>query len=331
MTFLLADGTLYKEVSVKTGTATKAPAISLPNYVFLGWKEEDGEAFSFNSTIGADMTLTADYYSMGLEIDGGEVVYYEGESTDVIVPRYYRGEDGAAEPVEITAIAEYAFHGLGVRIRSVSLPDSIVKIGEGAFMECASLEKINIPASVTDFGEDVFLGCEKLADKTFEGNEVYRSENGLMLSADGSILYLYVGRHVTELTLPATVTTIKSGAFVYANVEKLVVPATVTQVEANAFDRSLIRELAYRAQTENFPSEACKYATLLTKVTLGDAVAAVGNAAFDGCVSLGEVCVEGDALTIGQNAFRNCSALSEFAFEKVMTVSIHFCVCQALA
>ncbi len=321
VTFLLADGTLYKEVSVKTGTAAKAPAISLPNYVFLGWKGEDGEAFSFNSTIGADMTLTADYYSMGLEIDGGEVVYYEGESTDVIVPRYYRGEDGAAEPVEITAIAEYAFHGLGVRIRSVSLPDSIVKIGEGAFMECASLEKINIPASVTDFGEDVFLGCEKLADKTFEGNEVYRSENGLMLSADGSILYLYVGRHVTELTLPATVTTIKSGAFVYANVEKLVVPATVTQVEANAFDRSLIRELAYRAQTENFPSEACKYATLLTKVTLGDAVAAVGNAAFDGCVSLGEVCVEGDALTIGQNAFRNCSALSEFAFGKVTAMA----------
>ena len=321
VTFLLADGTLYKEVSVKTGTAAKAPAISLPNYVFLGWKGEDGEAFSFQSTIGADMTLTADYYSMGLEIDGGEVVYYEGESTDVIVPRYYRGEDGAAEPVEITAIAEYAFHGLGVRIRSVSLPDSIVKIGEGAFMECASLEKINIPASVTDFGEDVFLGCEKLADKTFEGNEVYRSENGLMLSADGSILYLYVGRHVTELTLPATVTTVKSGAFVFANVEKLVVPATVTRVEANAFDRSLIRELAYRAQTENFPSEACKYATLLKKVTLGDAVAAVGNAAFDGCVSLGEVCVEGDALTIGQNAFRNCSALSEFAFGKVTAMA----------
>ncbi len=321
VTYLLADGSVYREVSVKTGETTKAPAISLPEYVFLGWKGQDGSAFSFNTAIGADLTLVADYYSKGLELDGGEVIFYEGESTDVIVPRYYRGEDGAADPVEITAIAEYAFYDTGVRIRSVSLPDSIEKIGEGAFMECASLEKINIPASVIDFGEDVFLGCEKLAERTFEGNDVYRSENGLMLSADGSVLYLYVGGHVAELTLPATVTTVKSGAFVYANVEKLVVPATVTDVEANAFDRSLIRELVYNAKTATFPTEACKYATLLKKATLGGWVTGVANAAFDGCLSLEEVVVEGDALTIGQNAFRNCSNLSEFAFEKVTSMA----------
>lgn len=317
VTYRLADGSVYKEVSVKTGEKTAAPAVSLPNYVFLGWKKEDGSAFSFNTAIGADITLVADYYSAGLEVDGGEVVYYEGDSTDVIVPRYYRGEDGTADPVEITAIAEYAFYDVAARIRSVLLPDSITTIGEGAFMECASLEKINIPASVVDFGEDVFLGCEKLAEKTFDGNEVYRSENGLMLSADGTVLYLYVGQHVAELTLPASVQTIKSGAFVYANVEKLIVPATVTDVEPNAFDRSLIRELVYRAQTATFPSEGCKYATLLSKVTLGSAVATVGNAAFDGCVSLGEVALEGDRVAVGQNAFRNCAALSEFAFEKV--------------
>jgi hypothetical protein len=47
-------------------------------------------------------------------------------------------------------------------LTSVSIPDSVTKIGDRAFAGCTSLTSISIPDSVTSIGDSAFDGCTSL-------------------------------------------------------------------------------------------------------------------------------------------------------------------------
>lgn len=44
-------------------------------------------------------------------------------------------------------------------MESIDIPNSVTKIGSGAFYGCSSLESIDIPNSVTEIGYGAFSGC----------------------------------------------------------------------------------------------------------------------------------------------------------------------------
>ena len=58
---------------------------------------------------------------------------------------------------ETKHIADYSFKELGINTRlTVNLPDSMISIGKGAFLNCYTLFSVSIPASVTSIGENAF-------------------------------------------------------------------------------------------------------------------------------------------------------------------------------
>lgn len=80
------------------------------------------------------------------------------------------GCDNSAEVVEIPAeidgltvkiIENSAFEDCE-KLRSVSIPDSVIHIGESAFSGCESLTSIKIPDSVIYIGAFAFSGCMEL-------------------------------------------------------------------------------------------------------------------------------------------------------------------------
>lgn len=60
------------------------------------------------------------------------------------------------------------FQGLS-QLNSISIPESIVSIGDNAFLGCSSLSSIDIPASVTKIGDWAFAYCTNLKSITFHG------------------------------------------------------------------------------------------------------------------------------------------------------------------
>ena len=61
------------------------------------------------------------------------------------------------------------------------IPNSVTKIGNGAFYGCKNLTEINIPESVTEIGDDAFNSCENLKEIIFQNpsslNQMKLGEN----------------------------------------------------------------------------------------------------------------------------------------------------------
>ena len=60
----------------------------------------------------------------------------------------------------VTTIGEGAFSNCWCK--SVSLPYSLIIIGNSAFSNCKNLQQINIPINLTKIGDSAFFNCKKL-------------------------------------------------------------------------------------------------------------------------------------------------------------------------
>ena len=163
--------------------------------------------------------------------------------TDIVIPSEYEGY-----PV-VTIGGAQIMTGGGLtgplnseRIKSVTLPDSIVKIEPSAFVGCSSLEKIHIPSGVTSIGKEDDNGnimnsfiCSSLKEITVDRrNPVYTAvkncliekETGLLVAgcvnsvipSDGSVKsigkYAFWGcEGMTEIHIPASVISIEEDSF----------------------------------------------------------------------------------------------------------------------
>ncbi|MBR5642865.1 MAG: leucine-rich repeat domain-containing protein [Salinivirgaceae bacterium] len=115
---------------------------------------------------------------------------------DIIIPEKVTFENHEYQVVGITS---GAFLGSG--LTSIVIPNSVTKIGLGAFSDCSNLESVVIPNSVTSIGNEVFNGCISL----------------------------------TSITIPKSVTDIGEGAFLGSGLTSIVIPDSVTEIGSAAF------------------------------------------------------------------------------------------------
>ena len=73
----------------------------------------------------------------------------------------------------LTEITDSAFSNCQHSLTSVTIPDSVTSIVDGAFLNCSSLTSVTIPDSVTKIGRDVFFLCNKLTSVTFEDTSTW--------------------------------------------------------------------------------------------------------------------------------------------------------------
>lgn len=197
--------------------------------------------------------------------------------------------------------------------KSVKIPDSVTKIEDAAFYQCAKLTSIKMSKNIKTIGDGAFEGCDALKTLEYDGTKdqrnsisigdgnsslqsllspvklefiIMRSSASYGVKASGTY---DVG---TEIVIPSThngmpVTYILDGAFQGANIKSVQIPSSVTVIGNRAFAN-------------------CTY---LEKIEIPTSVTQIGNDAFNGCKKVATLTIPETITALGQNAFANCTSL----------------------
>ena len=157
------------------------------------------------TAIGADAFHATGWYDNqpdGL-VYAGKVAYcYKGEmpeNTEIVINEGTLGIAGRAFDLSYYDWRTYSTANL----ISVTIPNSVVSIGDGAFCNCFAITTVHIPNSVTRIGNDVFYGCAGLTSVTIPNN----------VTSIGDYAFSQSG--LTSVTIPNSVTSIGTCAFTY--------------------------------------------------------------------------------------------------------------------
>ena len=246
---------------------------------------------------------------------------YTATATEVTITGY-TGSGGAVTipssigGLPVTAIGEAAFSP-GYRgnqsIISVTIPDSVSSIGQGAFSECSDLTSVTIPDGVMSIEFYAFAGCSGLTSVTIP-DSVTSISNDAFVACIG----------LESVTIPASVTSIGLGAFFgcsgLTNFEVDSTNPAYSSLGGVLYDKNqttLILCPAGKSGSVTIPNSVTRIGngafalcSGLTSVTIGSGVTSIGGGAFYGCSGLTSVTIPNSVPSIGAGTFADCSSLT---------------------
>lgn len=175
--------------------------------------------WDWNTKTGATFTVTVAAATNTFYFDEttGTITKYVESDTVVVIPSKING-------VPVETIGHAAFERSAVT--SVTIPDSVTAIHDGAFANCSQLTNISIPNSVTYIGFSAFEHCTSLKSITLPSS----------LRSISEALF-FCCPQLTTIHIPDSVSSIQSYAFYYCgNLETIRIPVSVTFIGVYAFD-----------------------------------------------------------------------------------------------
>ena len=175
--------------------------------------------WNWNTKTGATFTVTvaAATNTFYFDLTTGTITGYVESDTVVVIPSKING-------VTVETIGHAAFERSAVT--SVTIPDSVTAIHDGAFANCSQLTNISIPNSVTSIGFSAFEHCTSLKSITLPSS----------LRSISEALFFCCSQ-LTTIHIPDSVSSIQSYAFYHCgNLETIRIPVSVTFIGVYAFD-----------------------------------------------------------------------------------------------
>ena len=218
------------------------------------------------------------------------------------------------------------YHGVFTNcpaLKEITLPERTSKIGAYAFSPydhkgTIALETITIPASVTEIGDSAF--GDMMTSKSNLKTVIFADAENSRLTTIGAKAF-YNCRLLTEIEIPASVTSIGATAFSYCYALEKVTFAEgskLTELGDTVFQfcRELI-EIEIPSGVTAIGASAFSSCTKLNTVTFApdSVLETIGSSAFENCASLQSIAIPASVTSIGASAFSGCTALSALTFE----------------
>ncbi len=201
-------------------------------------------------------------------------------------------------PEGTTEIKRGAFYGCK-NIKSITLPSSITKIGELAFLDC-ELDSLYIP-SIDSFLNICFEPDQPAWGDDCRSNPLYCANN------------LYInGVHTTTLVVPEGIKEIKPYTFYDCScITSIILPNSLTSIDSYAFKGCTgLKSVVIPDSVTSIGGSAFYGCNKLTNIVIPDSVTFIGGSAFYGCNNLTSIEIPGSITSISYDVFSYCNKLT---------------------
>lgn len=220
--------------------------------------------------------------------------------------------DGTEDNVTVT-IVEYTG-----TTDEVIIPDTMddypVTAIEGTAFKNSDIKKITIPKSILDIGDEAFFGCKKL-----ESVEVASTGQGI--TTDPANEYM-IGKNaffgcsvLKSVELPEGITRIGPAAF-YGNesLSTITIPNSVKLIERSAFyECGQLSSVKLPSELTSIGSSAFSKCAALTDIVIPNGVEELNFGAFEYCVNLETAVIPASVEVIKFDTFSDCNNLTIYA------------------
>lgn len=173
------------------------------------------------------------------------------------------------------------------------IKDGTKIISSGAFSWNESITGITVPKSVINIGDGAFSDCSSLTNISVDAaNSNYTSVHGVLFNkAKTEIICYPAGIKAASYTIPDSVTSIDSDVFSSCqNLTNIIIPNSVTIIGSGAFfDCQALQTINIPNSVTSIGDMAFYECSALKSVTIPNSVTSIGVAAFNCCKSLTDV------------------------------------------
>lgn len=259
--------------------------LNLPDTLtYVGASILRGTAYANNEANWENGLLYFGKYLIDVSFDvEGDIEIKEGTELIAGFIFCYKNITSVTLPESLKIINDGAFSECN-ELTSVELPDSLETIDGFAFSSCDSLTEIVIPESVKNLGINLFANCTALKSVTVpEGIELIPSS-----FANGC-------ESLKSFTIPSTVKNIDYFAFEDSGIETINIPAGVTTIGSEAFAdcKNLTSITVDSANTKYYSSSGALYE--IDRYGMGDYLHAYPAGKADEVYTLPETVTDADS------------------------------------
>jgi hypothetical protein len=206
--------------------------------------------------------------SNGLYISGIKFLGLK-TSKQLFIPASFNGR-------KVIGVFENAFYGCG--FEEVFINENIKFIEKKSFFGCEGLIKVQVNGnSLIEIGEEAFLNCNQLEIFNFPSSLKFIGAN------------CFSSTPLKKVTLPNNILTIQRGAFSNCHmIEEISIPASIVQLPESLFENcKSLKKVIFLGENLKYIGNSCfKLCTKLSQVDLPTSIKEISSYAFSECENL---------------------------------------------